>query len=66
MHFEQREGPYNGGTDLAACGYLMEKFGEEAPVTASSLSGPWHTESSARFTLAGNGGLAEAPVSDSR
>lgn len=51
MHTESREGDYNGGTDLASCGYMMDKFGEDAAVAEEKLAGPWTAESTSRFTL---------------
>ena len=66
VHLELLEGPYIGGVDLAACGYSVASFGENAPLAEAALARPWAAESSVRFALAAGGGLVEEPVGSCR
>ena len=62
MHTERREGPYNGGADLASCGFGMPTFGEHAPVSEEELAGSWTAESGARFVVNDAGAFREDPA----
>ena len=47
----QYEGEFNGGRELAACGFSMPAFAEKPPLASEALQGSWASANARCYTL---------------